>query len=376
MIMVKNEEISNIDRERSAPAVSVILPCYNVERDLEDCVAGILENDFEDYEILLVDDGSTDGTLQLIRELSQRDRRVLYIHTENRGVSAARNRGIALARGEYILFVDPDDRVSGQLLSAVFHEMKTYQLDYCVFGFQIEGDRDGVDILMNTDAKKRRNYDSNEEIIRKYFPALYGYSLADVRRWHAGERINARKEFGSVWRCAYRRDLIVSNGIRMDERIVLNEDSMFNCEYMLCASKMRSINRPLYRYNLKPEGAMISNWQGQRLLQNKLELLRKRKEIAEKYKALTGRDPGDLYAGSCVFSVIEMLSSCAGGVRGAYPKVQEYFRDPVVLKAVDRFPLGGRPKVDFPILLLKCRQLRLLYLCMIAAHKLGIKISV
>lgn len=102
------KKISN-GSEGITPFFSVIIPAYNVEEYLDECVESVLDNSLEDYEIVLVDDGSSDGTSRLVDEWVQRDTRIKAIHQENRGLSAARNAGLAASKGWYVVFLDADD---------------------------------------------------------------------------------------------------------------------------------------------------------------------------------------------------------------------------------------------------------------------------
>ena len=101
--------------------LSVIIPCYNAEKYLGECLDSLLAQDVKDFEIILIDDGSRDGTAQLARRYAQQDERIRLIGQENAGVSAARNAGLRIARGEWVLFVDADDVLPqsalGKLLS-------------------------------------------------------------------------------------------------------------------------------------------------------------------------------------------------------------------------------------------------------------------
>ena len=96
-------------RNSRSPAISLIIPAYNVENYLTECIAGIRAQIFSDYEVLLIDDGSTDMTPALCDKFSSEDERIRVIHQKNGGVSMARNRGLDEALGEYIVFADADD---------------------------------------------------------------------------------------------------------------------------------------------------------------------------------------------------------------------------------------------------------------------------
>ena len=95
--------------------VSIIIPVYNVEKYLEKCINSVLEQTFKDIKIILVDDGSTDNCGEICEKFKKIDSRIIVIHQENQGVSAARNTGISVSTGEYIGFVDPDDTIKSDM---------------------------------------------------------------------------------------------------------------------------------------------------------------------------------------------------------------------------------------------------------------------
>lgn len=98
------------------PHISVIIPVYNAEATLKKCVDSVLMQPFADFEVILVDDGSKDGSLQICEEYARRDSRVTVIHKENGGVSSARNRGLEIAKGTWVTFVDSDDYLGNGFL--------------------------------------------------------------------------------------------------------------------------------------------------------------------------------------------------------------------------------------------------------------------
>ena len=120
--------------------ISVILPVYRVEKYIDACIRSVLAQNYRDFEIILVDDGSPDDSSQIAEELLKKDGKVLYqiIHTENRGVSAARNTGIAAAKGDYLVMVDSDDVLSPSFLSEYAGMLKCNPgLDIYSCGFSV-----------------------------------------------------------------------------------------------------------------------------------------------------------------------------------------------------------------------------------------------
>ena len=114
--------------------ISVIMPVYQAERYLKDAVNSVLAQSFTDFELLMIDDGSTDGSPQICDSLATQDARIRVIHQSNSGVSAARNKGIAMAKGEYISFVDADDLVRPNMLEVLYQNACEHGADISCCG--------------------------------------------------------------------------------------------------------------------------------------------------------------------------------------------------------------------------------------------------
>ena len=126
---------------------SVIVPIYNVIDFIHPCIDSILSQNSEDFEVLLVDDGSTDGSAAVCDEYAQKDDRIRVIHKQNGGLVSARNTGIANAKGDYILYVDGDDWVSEKWLEVIYHQIVSSpeKPDIVVFGsVMIYDDRQNI----------------------------------------------------------------------------------------------------------------------------------------------------------------------------------------------------------------------------------------
>lgn len=124
------------------PVISVIVPVYKVEPYLPKCIESICRQTFSELEIILVDDGSPDCCGQICDEYAQTDPRIRVIHQENRGLSAARNAGMAIARGQYFGFVDSDDWIEPDMFAFLYHNLRKEQADISVCGmYQHDGGR-------------------------------------------------------------------------------------------------------------------------------------------------------------------------------------------------------------------------------------------
>lgn len=321
---------------------SVIIPCWNVEKWLPECMEGILAAAPSDAEILAVDDGSTDGTRALLERYAERDGRVNVIAQPNRGVSAARNAALGRAVGRHLFFVDPDDVVEPDFISAMIEAMERDGADYCLSAYSEFADATPPASSRTIPLREHYHFKTNDEIRRGYLPRIFGYSHDDIRRWNRGEELFATREMGGVWRAAFRRDLVERHRIRFDESLRLWEDAMFNCEYLIHAESMTSVDRALYHTRLRTSGATGRlGADGAAVCRNKLALLAKRKELDEK----TGGELASLFAGSCALSAMEMLSLT---VRGRLPRrdgwrmLREYLADDRVDAALKTFPVSAR----------------------------------
>ena len=118
--------------------ISVIVPVYNLENYLNRCIDSVLRSTYADFELILIDDGSTDASPRICRDYAGRDNRVRLLRQENRGVSAARNRGLEVCRGEWVVFVDGDDCISEDFLELIARESGRNP-DLMLFDFTEEG---------------------------------------------------------------------------------------------------------------------------------------------------------------------------------------------------------------------------------------------
>lgn len=337
----------------NGPVASIIVPCRNVRDTVEEALSGVLSSSLRELEVIAVDDGSTDGTPDVLHAIAGRDSRVKVLGSGGRGVSAARNVGLDAAAGEFIFFLDADDAVEPDFYPKAVAEMRRSGADYC----RVAHDRTNPSGSGCSVANLKANYafSSQEEIREKYLPCFFGYSFAQVRDWYGGAPLGANREMGGVVFGCFRANVIKSGGIRFDETVEIFEDAMFTCEYLLSCGKTAAIDEILYHYRLKASGSMISKLDGREFLENKLRLLAKRKAIDAK----SGGKIPHLYAASCVFSLLEILRASLrtkGCFRLGLKTFLRYGRDPVVKAALRGFPLSWR-KPALAASVLFCRLL-------------------
>ena len=125
----------NYNIHKKTMYLSVIIPIYNVEKYLPECIDSVLKQDFNDYELILIDDGSTDQSGSICDYYQTQDSRIKVIHKKNGGLSSARNAGIIISKGEYVLFLDSDDYLAENALQIFFHEQKSSDANVVIANF-------------------------------------------------------------------------------------------------------------------------------------------------------------------------------------------------------------------------------------------------
>lgn len=219
------------------PLISVIVPVYNADSYLMMCVKCILGQTIQDYELILVDDGSVDQCLQLCNELAVEYPRISVIHQENAGVSAARNRGLDRAKGKYVAFVDSDDLIASNYLESLLKGM----------------DGDGV-ILSMCGYERIYGYDYDFP----FLPEEYEYLQAK----QCAKRILTDNFPVSVWGAMFQRHLI--GNIRFPVGIRNNEDKQFLYMYLLENRNgiVAFSNNKQYGYMVRDGSATRRTWNG------------------------------------------------------------------------------------------------------------------
>lgn len=211
------------------PQISIIVPVYKVEQVLSRCINSILSQTYANFEVLLIDDGSPDKSGQICDDYAKQDTRIRVFHQSNKGVSAARNKGLIEAVGEYILFVDADDCFKGEWLK----QLDSYLGSYDMFFW-------GAKIL---------SMKYQEKVIEEYLPVQKdterGDSLADII--YSLFKIGL---LGYTWSMCIRRSLINQNKILFDENIAIHEDAIFCYTCLKHATKLYVFAEQPYCYYL------------------------------------------------------------------------------------------------------------------------------
>lgn len=199
---------------------------YNSQNVLERCVNSIINQTYQNLEIILVNDGSTDNSLDLCRKLKNQDSRITVINQKNQGVSSARNEGIRRVTGEYIAFVDSDDWLEKNMYEEMIHSISKFNSEVCISNYF-------------NDTKRISLHSEKIHLNRK---EIYEYLIKNmIGPLPIGSSNVNKKIMGNVWRFLFKKELIVENGVKFPTNIYLSEDLIF-CLNVLFKAEQLVIN--------------------------------------------------------------------------------------------------------------------------------------
>lgn len=284
--------------------VSVIVPAYNTAGYIGAMLECVLAQTYRNLEIIVVNDGSTDGTLDVVRAFAARDRRIVVEDIPNGGVSNARNVGIEKAHGVKFFFWDSDDIIEPQTVESCMAYSAEHRVSAVAYGYS--GRVNGV----NKQPYKtylRGDFFGNA-IRTKVMPSFLGHSLADVNSWIGGRQgMRERKEHTALWRIMCDGDAIRSNGLRFDTNLSLGEYTRFMNEYLLCEQSVGFLDECLYHLTTRDTGANRQSLLNiHKRLRDKIKLIAARTEIDNEAMRIYGIHTHRYWEGTLVFSGVEM----------------------------------------------------------------------
>lgn len=218
---------------KNKPLVSVIVPVYNPGDFLRECVESICAQTHARIEILLIDDGSTDGSSKRCDDLGEQDSRIRVFHQKNKGVSATRNRGIDRCKGEYVCFVDADDIVDERFVETLIGMLD--QQDVCMAS---------VGMTREMSGEHREDAAVDSMTTGQYVEGLFYGNMGDG--WSASNKIFSKKRLDELQ-------------LRFDEKIAVGEDLLFVMRVVEDGETVARSSAPLYRYRVNAAGAMHRN---------------------------------------------------------------------------------------------------------------------
>ena len=218
------------------PLVSIIVPVYNAEVYLGPCLESLRSQTWPDLEIILVNDGSTDGSGQLCAAAARVDGRIRFLDRPNGGVSAARNAALAAAKGDYLQFSDSDDLLTPDATETLVRAAQVTGADLVISHFfRVDGEK-----------QAQRGHIKGERLL--------------TRQEFAQEMVKAPANYyyGALWNKLYRRSIVEKQGLRFEEGVSWSEDFLFNLEYLRHVRLVAAVPKPLYYYHKRP-GSLITS---------------------------------------------------------------------------------------------------------------------
>ena len=221
--------------------ISVIVPAYNAEKTIENTIESILKQTFGFFEIIIVNDGSTDDTARILKALKESDARIIIAEQQNAGPSAARNRALSMARGEWIQFVDADDYLEPEMMQQLVSEAG--EADIVITGYQ------------------KCQVARNETVTRTLQPQ-YLAKREDIAKYLLGMKTADQKDLSLnyLWNRLIRRKLITDHHLTFDENTRLGEDFLFNTETWKYAKAIKMIPGAPYHYMIRGNDSLVGQF--------------------------------------------------------------------------------------------------------------------
>lgn len=206
--------------------ITIIVPIYNGEKYLDRCIQSILGQTYKNIEIILINDGSTDGSSKICRKYQKSYNNIVFIDKQNEGVSKTRNVGLKYAKGEYVGFVDSDDFIEKNMYSELYNNMKKCKSDLSICNYSYNND---IEL---------KNIFSSQEALEYLFEKKYFR--------------------GFLWNKLYKMSIIKNNSIYLDEDVFICEDLLFNYKYIKKCEKISYLDLKLYNYEINNTSALHS----------------------------------------------------------------------------------------------------------------------
>lgn len=267
-----------------SPKVSIVIPIYNVEKYLRSCIDSIIGQSFQDFELILVNDGSIDSSLEICREYEQRDKRIKVINKNNGGVSSAKNAGLSIAKGKYISFIDSDDCINEEYFNIFINQAEGNNCEVVVSGYKI--------------------VPNNIEIIPSY---KLNTVLKGIDFILSSNNIHSKNELCFMWRYFYKLELIRKNKIFFNEKVYIGEDVIFNLEVLVNCQRVMAISDILYYYTITNANSLMRNTFKPNLESSLVKQYEKRIYLSNKFNLISNKQYRNDMANYYINSIYGML---------------------------------------------------------------------
>lgn len=231
-----------MELENKKVLISVIVPVYNAQEHLEETIKSIENSSFLEYEVLLIDDGSTDNSSKICQKYAEKNEKIKYIYKENGGVASARNKGLEMAMGEYVAFLDADDSLAENMLEKMYYAAVNNKADVCMAGWnECCGNEKKANKIVSEDFLV-----DGREGARQL--ALMLLTSGHIRSSY--EKITSCFMMGVVWNSIYRRKFLEDNKIRFFCFWNNEDDWIFDIQCYNKADRIYLMEESLYNYRI------------------------------------------------------------------------------------------------------------------------------
>ncbi len=247
----------------NTPKISIIIPCYNVEQYVHKCIESVINQTYSNLELILINDGSTDNTNEVILKEVEKYDNIIYIRNKNSGVSNARNTGISKATGDYIMFVDSDDYISKNMVKNMYNLMIKYKTDLAKCNIKLEY------VAENIIKKQKPIYSKIKYVASENFPkTIY-------------KKILSTETMNSSCCSLFKTSIIKVNNLSFKEDIDNGEDAIFFMNYIDKCESMVYTPTAYYNYLIRNTGLTGCGLSMDKLWNSKLKFINelKKKEL-------------------------------------------------------------------------------------------------
>ncbi len=327
------------------PLVSVIVPIYNVEKYLDQCIKSLVKQTYSNLEIILVDDGSEDASSTICDKFADQDKRIKVIHKLNGGPSSSREAGIAAITGEYAMFVDGDDWIDNDTIEVCLKYIDIYpELQCILFSYIKEYPGNSIPVQVMDSSGYFEGKKAKDKIYRR----LFGLSP---------EEMNHPERMHNIESCCmklYRTSFIKKGKFFDTKKVGSSEDALFNMYALYKIDKAYYIDKNFYHYRKLPQSLtnsyrprLVTQWG---LLFDTMEGIIKEKELEQEYTvALNNR------IALSIFGIgINELGNSSVGVFGHIKNIQTYINSTRYVNAIEKLEITKMPVV-WKVFMLSCK---------------------
>lgn len=255
------------------PQISIIVPAYNVEKYIEQCLTSLINQTYNNLEIIVVNDGSKDKTGEIIERLAREDKRIVYINQENKGVAEARNVALQKVTSEFVMFVDSDDWIDSETCEVAMDELVSENADVVMFGYVREYAEKSLPKAM---FEQEKIAFEGEEVRNKLHRRIFGPIAEELK---TPEKLNSNT---TIWGKLYRASILKNVKFVSLKELGLCEDGYFNISAFKNVKKAVFIKKYFYHYRKVINGGSLTQNKDKNVYEDARKFYEKLKQLIEK----------------------------------------------------------------------------------------------